>query len=77
MFDTDGEGGAPVAYNNASDCSSLVHALDDSGASDYYFDDFVIPYLNRRRLDYTCLTKPRNILTAGGALLDRTGEGFL
>ena len=54
MFDTDGEGGpvygtasmsspAPVAYNNASDHSNLVHVLVDSGASDHYFDDFLIP----------------------------------
>ena len=53
MFDTDGEGGpiygtalmsspAPVAYNNASDCSNLVHVLVDSGASDHYFDDFLM-----------------------------------
>ena len=88
MFDTDGEGGplygtalmsspAPVAYNNASDCSNFVHVLIDSGASDHYFDDFLIPGLNRRLLDYTCLTTPRKILAAGGALLGDTGEGIL
>ena len=88
MFDTDGEGGplygtalissrAPIAYNNASDCSNLVHVLVDSGASDHYFDNFFIPELNRRLLDYTRLTTPRKILTAGGALLDGTGEGIL
>ena len=81
MFDTDGKGGAlygttlisspaPVAYSNASDYSNLVHVLVDSGASDLYFDDFLLPELNRRLLDYTCLTTPCNILTAGGALLD-------
>ena len=56
MFDTDGERGAlygtalmsspaPVAYNNASDCSNLLHVLVDSKSSDHYFDDFVIPEL--------------------------------
>ena len=85
MFDTHGEGGplygttlmsspAPVAYNNASDCSNLVHVLVDSRASDHYFDDFLIPELNSRLLDYACLTTPCKILTAGGALLDGTGE---
>ena len=88
MFDSDGEGGplygtalmsspAPIAYNNASDNSNFVHVLVDSGASDHYFDDFLTPKLNRRLLDYTCLTTPRKILTAGGALLDGTGEGIL
>ena len=87
-FDTDGEGGAlygttlmpspaPVAYNNASDCSNLVHVLVDSPASDHYFDDLLIPELNRRLLDCTCLTTPRKILAAGRALLDGTGEGIL
>ena len=77
MFDTDGEGGAlygtvlksspaPVAYNNTSDCSNLVHVLVDSKESDYNFDNFLIPELNRRLLDYTCLTTPRKILTVGG-----------
>ena len=88
MFDTDGErrslygtvlmsSPAPVAYNNASDCSNLVHVLVDSGASDHYFNDFLILELNRRLLDCTCFTTPREILTARGALLDGTGEGIL
>ena len=88
MFDTDGKGEplygkalmsspAPVIYNNTSGCSNLVHVLVDSGASDHYFDDFLIPELNRHLLDYTCLTTPRKILIAGGALLDGTGEGIL
>ena len=88
MFDIDGEGGplygtvlmsspASVTYNNASDCSNLVHVLVDSGAWDHYFDDFLIPELHRRLLDYTCLTTPRKILTAGGTLLDGTCEGIL
>ena len=88
MFDTDGKGRAlygtalisspaPVAYNNADDYSNLVHVLTDSGASDHYFDDFVIPELNRRLLDYTCLTTPRKTLTAEGALLGGTGEEIL
>ena len=87
MFDTDGEGEplygtalmsspAPVAYNNASDCSNPVHVLVDSGATDPYFDDFLIPELDRRLVDSTCLTTPRKILTAGGTLLDGTGEGI-
>ena len=67
----------PVVYNNASDCSNLVHVLVDSGASDDYFDDFLIPELSRRLLDYTGLTTPRKILTAGGALLDGTREEIL
>ena len=88
MFDTDGERGplygtafklspAPVAYNNASDCSNLVHVLVDSEASGHYFNDFLMPEFNRRLLDYTCLTTPRKILTAGGALPDVTGERIL
>ena len=88
MFDTDGKVGplygtaltsspAPAACNNARDYSNLVHVLVDSGASDHYFDDFLSSELNRRLLDYTCLTTPRKILTAGGALLDGTGEGIL
>ena len=88
MFDTDGEGGAlygtalmsspvPVAYRNSSNCSNLVYVLVDSGASDHYFDGFLVPEFNRRLLDYTCLTTPRKILTAGGTLLDGTGEGIL
>ena len=88
MFDTDGKEGtlygtvlmsspAHVAYNNASDCSNLVHVLVDSGASDHYFDDFLIPELNRCLLDYTRLTTPRKILIAGGALLDGTVERIL
>ena len=82
IFDTDGEKGplhgtalmaspAPVAYNNASDCSNLVHVRVDSGRSDHYSDDFLIPELNRRLLDYTCLTTPRKILTAGGGAARR------
>ena len=88
MFDTDGEGGplygtvlmsspATVAYNTANDCSNLVYVLVDRRASDHYFDDFLIPELNRRLLDYTFLPTPRKILTARGALLDGTGEGIL
>ena len=87
MFDTDGEGPlydtalmslpATIAYNNARDCSNLVHVLVDSGAPDHYFDDFLIPMFNRRLLDYTCLTTPRKILTAGWALLDGTVEIIL
>ena len=88
MLETDGGGGplygttlmsspAHVAYNNASNCSNLVHVLVDSGASGHYFDDFLILELNRRLLDYTCRTTPRKILTAEGALLDGTGEGTL
>ena len=64
MFNTDGKGRplygtalmsspAPVAYNNASGCSNFVHVLVDGGASDHYFDNFLIPELNRRLLDYT------------------------
>ena len=66
----------PVAYNNASDCSNLVHVLVDSGVSDHYLDDFLISELNCRRLDCTGLTRPRKIFTAGEALFDGTGEGI-
>ena len=68
---------APVAYNSTSDRSNVVHVLVDSEASDHYFGDFLIPELNRRLLDYTCLTTSRTILTAGGALLDGPDEGIL
>ena len=88
MFGTDGKGRplygtalmsspAAIAYNNASDCSDPVHMLVDSGASGHYFDDFLIPEPNRRLPDYTCLATPHEILTAGGALLDGTGEGII
>ena len=53
---------APVTYKNASDCSNLVHVLVDSGVSDPYFDDFLIPELNRRLLDYTGQRSSRSIL---------------
>ena len=87
MFDANSEEGplygtalmslpASVTYNSASDCGNLVHLLVDSGASDRYFDEFLIPEFNRHLLDYTCLTTPRRIPTAGGALLDGTGEGI-
>ena len=51
--------------------------LVDSWASGHYVDDLNIPELKHRLHDYTSLSTPRTILTAGGHLLDRTAEGVL
>ena len=83
---TDGEGGS--LYGMASmeaepaeiepkphESGNVVTALVDSGASGHYFDDIMIPDLKHRLQDYTSISTPRTILTAGGALLDGTAEG--
>ena len=49
----------------------------DSGASGHYFDDAITSDLKHRLQDYVQLATPRNILTAGGALLDGTAEVVL
>ena len=49
----------------------------NSGASGHYFDDIIIPSIKQRLLNYALLTTSRNILTAGGALLDGTAKGIL
>ena len=54
-----------------------VTVLVDSGASDHYFDDLIIPGLKYRLLNHVLLTTPRKILTARGGLLDGTDEGIL
>ena len=51
-------------------CSSRHRSL-------HYFDNLIIPDLKRRLHYYTFLSTPRTILTAGGALLDRTADGAL
>ena len=51
--------------------------LVDSGASVHYFDDLITLSLKHRLLNYVFLTTPRQIITAGGALLDGTAEGIL
>ena len=56
---------------------NVVTVLVDSGASGHYFDDTFIPDLKHRLQDYTSLSTPRTILTAGGALLDGTSKGVL
>ena len=68
----------PAAFKHkpsAGDHSITV--LVDSGASDHYFDDLIIPSLKNRLLNYVLLTTPRKILPAGGALLNGTAEGIL
>ena len=57
--------------------SNLATLMVDSGASGHYFDDAIIRDLKHRLQDYVHLTKPRKILTAGGAMLDGTVEGVL
>ena len=49
----------------------------DSGASDHYFDDLIIPGLKNGLLNNVLLTVPHKILIAGGALLDGMAEGIL
>ena len=49
----------------------------DSGASGHYFDDAIIHDLKHRLQNYLHLATSRNILTAGGAMLDATAEGVL
>ena len=49
----------------------------DSGASGCCFDDLIILYVKHRVRDYTSLSTPRTILTAGGTLLEGTAEGVL
>ena len=56
---------------------NVATVLVDSGASGQYFDDLVIPKLKHCLRDYTSLSTPRTILTAGGALLDGSAEGVL
>ena len=85
---TDGEGeplygtaliaSEPAAFKqkpSAGDDS--VTALVNSGAFGHYFDDLPIPSLKHRLLNDFVLTTPRNIVTAGIALLDGTAEGIL
>ena len=47
--------------------SNLATLMVDSGASGHYFDDAIIRDLKHRLHNYVHLTKPRKILTAGGA----------
>ena len=90
---TDGEGGSlygmaplepePLEPEPAEierkphESGNVVTVLVGSGASGHYFDDTIIPDLKHRLQDYTPLSTPRTILTAGGALLDGTAEGVL
>ena len=84
---TDGEGkplhgtalmaSGPVAFNHKSSAGDdTVTVLKDSGPSDRYFDDLMIPSFKHRLLNYALLTTSIKILTAGGALLDGTAEGI-
>ena len=68
---------ASSAYDDYSNNCNLVQVLVAGGALGHSIDDFLIPELNYRLQDYTCLATPRKILAAGGALLDGTGEGIL
>ena len=85
---TDGEGEplygmAPMESEPAEiepkphESGNVATVLVDSGASGHYFDDLIIPELKNRLQDYTSLSTPRTIRTAGGALLDGTAEGVL
>lgn len=48
---------------------NVVNVLVDSGISGHYFDDLLLPEPKHRLQDYTLLSTPRTILTAGGVLL--------
>ena len=85
---TDGEGEplygmAPMESEPAEiepkphESGNVATVLVDSGASGHYFDDLIIPELKNRLQDYTSLSTPRTIRTAGGALLDGTAESVL
>ena len=63
--------------NKPHESGLVVTFLVNSGAFGHYVDDIIIPDLKHRLLDYTFLSTPRTILTAGGALLDGTAKGVL
>ena len=68
----------PAAFKHKPSAGDdSVTVLVDSEVSGHYFDDLIIPSLKHRLLNYVLLTTPREILTAGGALLDGTVEGIL
>ena len=89
MFDTDGKGWplygtalmsspAPVTYNNASDCSNLVHVLVDSGAPDHFFDD--LPSLSSTAVSWIIRASLRLATGEGilqGIITDNYGNGHL
>ena len=56
-------------YNNSNSCK-LIHVNADSDESGHYIDDSLISEPSSRRLAYTFLAIPCQILIAGGALLD-------
>ena len=67
----------PAAFKHKPNAgNNSVTVLVDSGTYGHYFDDPVIPSLEHRLLNYVLLTTPREILTAGGALLDGTAEEY-
>ena len=53
---------------------NLVAVQVDSGASGHYLNELIISELKHRLQDYTSLSMPRTILTAGGALPDSMSE---
>ena len=57
--------------------NNLATLMEDSGASDHYFDDANICDLERRLQEYVHLALPRKILTVGGAMLKGIAEGVL
>ena len=57
--------------------NNLVTIMVDNGVPGHCFNDAIIRDLKHRLQDYVCLTTPRTVLTAGGALLDGTVEGVL
>ena len=68
----------PAAFKQKPSAGNdSVNVVVGSGASGHYFDDLIIPRHKHRLVNNVVLTTPRNILTAGGALLDGTAEGIL
>ncbi|CAM9491155.1 unnamed protein product, partial [Sphacelaria rigidula] len=62
-----------VSHSSVSPVSVMV----DSGASEYYFDDTLIPGLRHKLYNYQGLAIPCRITTAGGHQLPGVSKGLL
>ena len=56
----------PTARSRTGCSNDSVNVLVDSGGSEHYFDDAIIPGFRDRLEEYKVLDVPRNISTAGG-----------
>ena len=78
---TDAEDGLALAAVPAAEkwnrgSNSLVSVMVDSGVSDHYFEDALIPELRYRLDNYQALAIRRWITTAGGHQLKEAGQGL-